>query len=265
VSEPPAAGPGADGRARLDLTPVGIGAAYARPGEAQSSYLVHAAGTRVLLDLGSGAFNRLPAHTAPEDLDAIVITHLHADHCVDLLALRIYMAYGPGSGRTVRVLGPRELHPRLAAFGGGDGWAPLRFEALEDAAGPVDLGPGVTLRTALVPHLDPTFALRLDVAGASMCFGADCGPNDALPELAEGCDLLLAECSFGVDDVPEGVPHLNSAGVGEIARAAGAGRLLLTHGYPEHDRAAAVARAGGVFGGTTAWAEQDATVRIAGG
>ena len=243
------------------LVPVGVGAAYARPGEAQSCYLVRVGDRAIALDLGSGTLNRLQVHLPPERLAALVVTHLHPDHCVDLLALRVYLAYGPGRGSALRVLGPPELGRRLMDFGGSDGWDEvIRFEDLTGDAGERDLGGGVTLRYRQVPHLPPTFALRVEAGGGAVCFGADCADNDALPALAGGADLLLCECSFGADEVPEGVPHLNGRQAGGIAARAGAGRLLLTHCFPEHDRDAALAAARAEFGGQAGWAVQDQAV-----
>src|SRR5581483_9901247 len=105
------------------------------------------------------------------------------------------------------------------------------FEALTGDTGETDLGGGLVLRHAVVPHLDPTFALRVDWAGSSIAYSADCLPGDALPALARGCDLLLCECSMGAGPVPEGVAHLDAPGAGALAARAGAGRLLLTHCY----------------------------------
>jgi ribonuclease BN (tRNA processing enzyme) len=244
----------------LTLLPVGVGAAYARPGEVQSCYLVRAAGRLVCLDLGAGALNRLQRHAAPHDLDLVVITHLHPDHCADLLSLRVYMAYGPGRGRRLRVLGPRALRGRLGAFGGEDGWDDaFVFDALEDGV-PADLDLGLELRVTEVPHLPPTFAVRVEAGDAALVYGADCAVNAALPELAAGCDLLLCECSYGASAVPEDARHLNAAAAGEMARTAGAGALLMTHCYPEHDPAAALAAAARAFGGPVAWARQGEAV-----
>jgi ribonuclease BN (tRNA processing enzyme) len=246
---------------RLTLVPVGVGAAYARPGEAQSCYLVRSGSRAVVLDLGSGALNRLQRHVPPEDLAAIVITHLHPDHCVDLFALRIYLAFGPGRGRAVPVLGPPGLRERLAAFADlGEADAVLRFEELTGTAGERDLGEGLRLRYRQVPHEPPTFALRVEGGGAAVCFGADCGDNEDLPALAAGADVLVCECSFGAADVPAGVPHWNGRQAGAIAARAGARRLLLTHCFPEHDREAALAAARREFAGPAQWAVQDEEV-----
>jgi ribonuclease BN (tRNA processing enzyme) len=241
----------------LSLVPVGVGTAYARAGEVQSSYLVRAGDHTVCLDLGAGALTRLTAEAAPERMAALVISHLHPDHCADLFALRVYMSFGPGRGSRLRVLGPPELRERLVAFAPGDDWdESFAFEGLRDGGGETDLGGGLVLRHAAVPHLDPTFALRLDRDDSSICYSADCLPNDTLPALARGCDVLLCECSMGAGPVPAGVAHLDAPAAGAIAARAGAGRLLLTHCYPEFDRDAALAAARAAFPGPVDWARQ---------
>jgi ribonuclease BN (tRNA processing enzyme) len=100
----------------------------------------------------------------------------------------------------------------------------------------------------------------VEYGGRSVTYGADCAPNDALPDLARGSDVLLAECTFGTGEIPHGVPHLNARAVGEIARRAGVGRLILVHGYPGVDRDAAVAEAAAIFGGPVEWAREGVVV-----
>jgi ribonuclease BN (tRNA processing enzyme) len=245
----------------LRLVPVGVGTAYARPGEVQSSYLVRAGDRAVCLDLGAGALGRLMTEIAPERLEALVVSHLHPDHCADLFALRVYMSFGPGHGTRLRVLGPPALRDLLVAFAPGDDWdSSFAFEPLSGDSGETDLGGGLVLRHALVPHLDPTFALRLDWAGSSITYSADCLPNDALPALARECDLFLCECAMGAGPVPEPVAHLDAPAAGALAARAGARRLLLTHCYPEYDREAALAAARAAFGGPVDWARQGEAV-----
>jgi ribonuclease BN (tRNA processing enzyme) len=246
----------------LTLLPVGVGAAYARPGETQSAYLVRGAGRDVLVDLGAGAMNRLQRHVAPEELTAVVVTHVHPDHCADLLSLRVYMAWGPGRGRRLPVHGPAALPERLMDFAGEDGWdEAFDFRPLAEAGGTLDLGGGLGLSYRQVPHTSPTFAARFDLGASSICLGADCAPGPALPALASGCDVLVLECSFGADPVPEGVAHLNAPAAGELPRAAGCRRLHQTHCYPEHDRDRALEAAAAAFRGPVGWARQDEEVR----
>lgn len=251
--------PATDG---LRLTPVGVGAAYAAPGEAQSCYLLHAGVRTVCMDLGAGALNRLQTHLRPERLHAVTVTHLHADHMVDLLSLRVYMAWGPGAGRPLDLWGPPGLRELIAGHGEGGLDEAFRLHDLTPPGGEVDLGDGLRLVYREVPHLPPTFALRFERRGASVCFGADCAPNDALVELARGADVLLCECSFGAGEVPAGVPHLTAGDAGLIAREAGVRRLLLTHCYPEFDRDEALAAARAAAGTAVAvdWAVQDRPV-----
>ena len=247
--------------AGLHVVPVGVGTAYGAPGEAQSCYLFAAAGRSVAVDMGSGTLNLLQRRIAPEALDAVVITHMHPDHCVDLMALRVYMVWGPGAGATLPVHGPPGLRDRLAAFSGSEGWdTAFAFHDLAPGGGAIDLGDGLVLRHREVPHLPPTNAVRVEHGGRAVCFSADCAPNDALVELARGCDVLLCECSFGAGDVPEGLPHMNARDAGSTAARAGAGRLLLVHGQPEFDRSAACAAAAEAFGGPVEWARQGEAV-----
>lgn len=230
------------------LTTIGTGAAYGRPGEVQACHLVRAGGADICLDLGAGAFNALTAHVRPEDLDLVVISHLHPDHFIDLLALRVYMVWGPGAGRQVRIAGPPGLREVLARFGEDGLDSALVFEDLVGEAPETVLGAAVRLRHRQVPHLPPTYATRIDVGGRSVCFGADCAPNDALAVLGAGADVLITECSFGTGEVPAGAMHLNARTAGEIARASGAARLLLTHCFPEWDPDDAAREAGLIAG-----------------
>jgi ribonuclease BN (tRNA processing enzyme) len=246
----------------LTLIPVGVGGAYARPGEAQSAYLVRAGAATICLDLGAGALNRLQDEIAPEQLAAIVISHLHPDHCADLFSLRVYMSWGPGRGRRVRVLGPPDLRERLIGFSGSDGWDDaFAFEVLEGTSGRAEVeGLGVVWEE--VPHIPPTFAIRVEAGGVSLTYGADCAPNDALVRLATRTQLLITECSHGAEPLPPAPIHLSGREAGEIATRAGAERLLLTHCYPEHDRDAALALARASFAGPVGWARQGEAVAV---
>lgn len=249
----------------MTLLPVGTAAAFGGVDEAQSAYLIRVGDRRILFDLGSGALAALAAHMPPENLDLVVISHLHPDHCVDLLGLRVHIRWGPGMGRTLPVLGPPRLPERLAAFSGEARWEDadgLRFAALAPGGGERDLGDGLRLRHREVPHLPPTHALRLDHRSGAFCYGADCAPSSALVELASGCDLLLAECAFGAEAVPDGVAHLNGALAGRLAAEAGVGRLLLTHCQFPAQRARAAAAAREFFAGPVEWAQPGVEIAL---
>jgi ribonuclease BN (tRNA processing enzyme) len=246
----------------LAVTPVGVGAAYGRPGEHQSCYLVTAGTQSICLDLGAGAFNALCAITRPEDIDLFVMSHLHPDHFIDLLALRVYMVWGPGAGHSVRVAGPPGLREVLAAFGEDGLGTAMQIEVLVGVEAATQCPGALEITHRQVPHLPPTYATRISFDGRSVCFGADCAPNDALPEFASGVDVLLTECSFGETDIPLGAAHLNAHAAGDIARRAGAGQLLLAHCFPEYDIERSAQIAAEVAGIPVAPARQGQTVQI---
>jgi ribonuclease BN (tRNA processing enzyme) len=218
----------------FSLIPIGVGAAYARTGEVQSSYLVRAGDVTLCLDLGSGALNALQAHIDPQDVDAYLISHRHPDHCVDILPLHVYMYWGPGRGRRARVLSPVGVEGRLRMLGSEMGWDDaLGFEIVHGGS-VVHVG-DVRLRFAEVPHIPDTLAVRVDYGMRSLVYGADCEFNDELVTLASGADLLIAECGDGSTPNARS-PHMSGGEAGEIAARAKVKHLLLTHCFPEHDR-----------------------------
>ena len=180
------------GDPRMELVPVGVGAAYGLPHEGQSSYLVRTPERAVVLDLGSGTFNRLCALVAPQDLDAVVISHLHPDHCADLMSLRVYMLWGPGAGGRLRLMGPSGLRERLTAFSGSEGWdEAFAFEELSRPGGRADLRPPAMVRGwgratgshSRVTHPGGDAGWREQLAAAGprglIARGGGCGYGDA--------------------------------------------------------------------------------------
>ena len=247
----------------LRLCPLGSGTANTRVGGSLSGFGVRAGAHAVVLDLGAGALARLLDEADPAELDALVITHAHPDHCIDLFALHVYLAHGPGRQEPLPLFTPPGLAGRFSAFGGVDHWDEVfATSELPPPAGRLQIRPELTLAWQEVPHLPPTFALRLEHGAGSICFGADCGPNDELGSFARDVDVLILECSFGTGPVPGGVPHLDAAGVVDIARAARPGRLLLTHCYPEHDRRATLTAVSDALDCPVAWAEEGERVEF---
>jgi ribonuclease BN (tRNA processing enzyme) len=234
------------------LTIVGCAAAWGRGTEAASScYLVESANAALVLDLGQGSFARLAALRRPETLAAVVVSHAHPDHCVDLIPLRHYLRYeaatAPG---TVELHGPAGLPARFDAFVGDPGFlADLPFTALEP--GEMQFG-DLSVRVGWVSHATHSFAFRVaehGSAGAGLVYSGDCGdPAELVPLLRPG-DTLLSEASFGAGPVPRGVPHLDAEGAARAASTGGAVRLILTHLQGDADARAALDRARELFAG----------------
>jgi ribonuclease BN (tRNA processing enzyme) len=234
------------------LTIVGCAAAWGRGPEAASScYLVESAAAALVLDLGQGSFARLAMLRRPETLAAVVVSHAHADHCVDLIPLRNYLRYeARAAAGTVALYGPVGLPARFDAFTGEAGFlADLPFTAL--APGELQFGE-LTVRVGRVSHTAHSFAFRVaehGSAGAGLVYSGDCGdPTELLPLLRPG-DTLLSEASFGPGPVPPGVPHLDAEGAARAASAGAAGRLVLTHLQPDADERAALKSARAIFAG----------------
>jgi len=227
---------------RLDV--VGAGPAYTdRPGATGAAYLLRIGESGLLLDLGQGSFPRLAGHLDPASLEAVVISHLHPDHFIDLVPLRHYLRWGRPR-RRVRVIGPEALESRLDGLHAEDGFgaAALDFEELTE--GVRHIGP-FELESRRVTHTDSSFAFRVapldgEAGGPGLVYSGDCGRAEDLDPLVQPGDTLLCEVSFGPGPVIDGAGHLDGPDVGRLATRTRAGRVLLTHLLMGHDRGATV-------------------------
>ncbi|MFE3017341.1 MBL fold metallo-hydrolase [Streptomyces sp. NPDC059256] len=223
----------------MKLTVVGCSGSFPSAESACSSYLVEADGFRLLLDMGNGALGELQRHVGLYDLDAIFLSHLHADHCIDMCAYFVARYYRHDGGRcpALPVYGPEGTEQRLTTAY-ADTPSPSSMSEVFDfhtlKSGSFDIGP-FSVRTERVAHPVEAFGIRLEHGGRTLTYSGDTGVCDALDELAEGADLFLCEASFtyGKEDVPD--LHLNGREAGAHAQRAGAGRLVLTHVPPWTD------------------------------
>lgn len=209
-----------------------VGNSGSGPGPASpaSCYLVEHEGFSLLLDLGNGAFGSLVALADPAAVDAVYLSHLHADHCLDVAPFMVWHRYsGQSARRPVRLFAPDGADRRLALAYDLDG-GPVTdvFDVVRVGVGEWSLGP-FAVRTARTAHPVECHAVRLTAGGRSLVYTGDTGPSAAVEELARGADVLLAEASFpDVPGLPPGL-HLTGRQAGELAAAAGVGRLLVTH------------------------------------
>jgi ribonuclease BN (tRNA processing enzyme) len=248
----------------MRLTVVGCSGSFPGVDSPASCYLVQAGDISVVLDLGSGALGTLQRHLDLRRLDAVLLSHLHPDHCIDVLALYIARTYDPrrhyrpmpvylptgGAAHLARAYGTAE-HPGL----GGT------FEFVEwDADFPRRIGP-LTVTVARVAHPVQAWGMRIEHEGRALVFSGDTGPCDALVDLAQGADLALFESSFEVDrdlSAPADL-HMTGRDAGEAAARAGVRRLVLTHLPPWNDPAVALRDASAVFDGPIELAVSGAT------
>jgi len=252
----------------VKLTVIGCSGSFPGPDSPASCYLVeapYAGGTfRLLLDLGNGSLGPLQRHAPLDGIDAVVISHLHPDHCLDLCSFYVARRYLPaGPLARIPVHGPAGTADRMARAYDLDPdpgmHAEFAFTDLEP--GPFTLGP-FTVRTVRVNHPVEAYAVRVEQGGRSLVYSGDTGPSEALISLARGADLLLCEASFheGRDTAPN--LHLNGREAAEHATRAGASRLLLTHLPPWNDPARSLAEAVPAFAGPVDVARAGAVVEV---
>jgi ribonuclease BN (tRNA processing enzyme) len=249
------------------LTVIGCSGSMPGPESPASCYLVEHEGFHFVLDLGSGSLGPLQRHLSLGELDAVVLSHLHGDHCLDVCPLYIARRYaGLRRESRIPIYGPHGAAARIgAAYDAfGDPSHDLSREfAFADISGLVELGP-FQVRVARMAHPVPTFAVRLDVAGTSLVYSGDTGPTPDLAELARGADLLLAEASDPeVPDRPTGL-HMCGREAAEAALAAGVSALVLTHIPPWNDPEQTRAEAAAAFPGVVTLATPGMVVEVGG-
>lgn len=251
----------------MKLTVVGCSGSFPAQDSACSSYLVEADGYRLLVDMGNGALGELQRHCGLYDLDAIVLSHLHADHCIDMCGYFVarYYRFEGGRPAPIPVYGPAGTEHRLTtAYADTPSEKAMSevfdFRTLhggfEFTAGPL------SVRAEVVDHPVEAYGFRIEHGDSVLTYSGDTGPCAALGELAAGSDLFLCEASFtdGKEDIP-GV-HLTGLQAGQFAQEAGTGRLVLTHVPPWTDAQANLRDAKSVFDGPAELARAGAVYEI---
>jgi ribonuclease BN (tRNA processing enzyme) len=216
---------------RMRLTVVGCAGSFPGANSPASCYLLEADGFRLVVDLGNGALGALQKYIGLFDVDAIALSHLHADHCVDLYSYAIARTYAPGGVRdpipVYAPAGARERIGRIHGVGDEDGLTD-RFDFRTLTPGRLEIGP-FEVTAAHMNHPVEAFGFRFTHGGRSVVYSGDTGPTDALVPLAKGANVLLCEASFvhGPDLPPD--LHLSGRQAARYAAQAGVGQLVLTH------------------------------------
>jgi len=242
----------------LRLTVLGCSGSYGAPaGGACSGYLVQAGETNLWVDCGSGTFSNLQQHLLPGDLTAVVISHVHPDHCVDLYGLHVLNRYGlERSG--LPVFAPAGVEQQLEGLVGSWGDT-FDWHAVADGDR-VAIG-DAALAFSSTEHPPPTVAVEIAHGGKRLVYTSDTGPGWSVEAFGRGADLVLSEATYQHDDIRAPM-HLSARQAGEMAREARARHLVLTHLWPGLDPVASVEEGSEAFGHAVVLAAPHVTTHI---
>jgi ribonuclease BN (tRNA processing enzyme) len=262
------------------LTVLGKSPSWQDADGACSGYLIEDGDTAVVLDCGNGVFSKLRRFRDYTEVDAVVVSHLHADHFLDLVPFAYALTYAPrqqpvpvhrwpgtdnpARPRLIAPPGAGALFRRVVGAWGNEDLIENAFRLEEYAPDDTpEVGP---LRFAFrsVPHFTETFAIRVASAsgGGELVYGADSRPSEEVVEFARDADLLLVEATLPRPERTGMRGHLTPREAGEHARAAGARKVVITHISDELDLLWAQSEAAAGFGGPVDIAREGATYTL---
>ena len=246
----------------MELTALGTSGGWPGAGRAASGYLLSHEGFNVVLDMGTGTLSRLQELLDLDDLGGIVISHGHYDHFLDLYPLFIARFYEECLTGPIPVYAPPGFFEhlfKLTEDGGVDMRSVLEPRELQ-LTDTTEFGP-FRIDTRPMTHLIPTIGVRVSANGTSMAYTGDTGESEEVETLARGVDLLLSEAAQ--QDMPEPVWfHLTARQAATHATRAGAGRLVLSHFWPTHDRDVSREQAAEAFDGELVLFDEGETVEV---
>jgi ribonuclease BN (tRNA processing enzyme) len=262
------------------ITVLGKSPSWQDAGGACSGYLIEDGDVAVLLDCGNGVFSKLRCYRDYTAVDAVVISHMHADHFLDLIPFAYALTYAPrqqplpvdrwpGTDSPARPLlyaplGARQVLQRVVGAWGQEDLVEKAFRLRQyDDSATIEVG-DLRFRFHTVPHFLTTHAISVASAngGGRFTFGADSRPTEELTEFASGTDLLMLEATLPRPERKGPRGHLTPSEAGEHARKAGARRLVITHISDELDELWARSEASRAFGGPVEVAREGAVYEL---
>jgi ribonuclease BN (tRNA processing enzyme) len=262
------------------VTVLGKSPSWQDAGGACSGFLVEEGDVALLLDCGNGVFGKLRQRRDYTEIDAVVISHLHADHMLDLVPYAYALTYAPrqqpvpvppwpgtdnpARPRLIAPPGAAEMFRRIVGSWGNEDLVDNAFAIEEYAPNSTPEVGGLRLRFGEVQHFTETYAVEISARanGGRFTFGADCRPGDDLVRFAEGTDLLLIEATLPRPERTGVRGHLTPEEAGDHARRAGAKRAVLTHISDELDQVWARTQASEAFGAPVEVAREGAVYEV---
>ena len=237
----------------LELTVLGSSGSHTGPGRACAGHLLASEGATVMLDSGNGATANLQRHMDFADLDAVVVSHRHVDHCIDLVGMFYLLKFHPDGPRQVDLYAAPGVVDLLTGLLSGDSKMQFRevFRIHDIAAGDRFEVGGMDFELFPSIHPVPTVSARVRVDDTVFAYSADSAGGDDLLACARDADLFLCEATWQGDpaELPEGI-HLTATEAGRLAEGAGVDRLVLTHLLGTLDRDRSLEEAADAFSGS---------------
>jgi ribonuclease BN (tRNA processing enzyme) len=260
------------------LTVLGKSPSWQDVGGACSGYLVQEDGFALLLDCGNGVFSKLRTVRDYVEIDAVLISHLHADHFLDLVPFAYALTYAPrqqpvpvagwpGTDHPARPVlyapvGAGEMFRQIVGCWGNDDLIDGAFELREyDVLAELNAGP-FSIRFCEVPHYTLTYAVEVAVNGKRLTYSADCSPNEELVQFAHDTDMFLIEATLPRPERTGVRGHLTPGEAGEHARLAQARRVVITHFSDELDSDWAQREASQAYGAPVEVAQEGAVYTV---
>lgn len=252
----------------MKLTIVGASGSMSGPTSAASSYLLQEEADgrtySIAFDLGPGAFGQLWKYVDPQELDALFLSHCHADHMGDIVSMYVHRKWHPtGCLGAIPVYGPAESADRTAQI---DGWAAR--DELEETFRFIDLSAGQSHQIgpfSVLPfqgkHTVESYGFRVEASGQTFAYTGDTDSCPEMEQMSEDVDLLLSECGFTAADTVRGI-HLDGERVGQLASAAGVKNLVVTHIQPWTPQSVVSAEVRSSWDGPLSFAEPGQTYQV---
>jgi ribonuclease BN (tRNA processing enzyme) len=250
----------------VELTVLGTSAAWPGPGRASAGFLLRHNGVNVAIDLGIGTLANLQLAIPQERLDAVLVTHEHLDHCLDLYALTVARVFHGEPLAPLPLYSLPGVFERVAALETDEQLEEMRslFDLRTLNGGDTfEIGP-LGISTRALPHLVPNLGFRVEANGRTIAYTGDTGPSEEVEALARQADVFVSEASWERDEDALVEGHLSARQAAEHAARAGAGRLVLTHFWPTVDRERAREHAAGAFDGEVLVAEEGMRIGVGG-
>lgn len=250
----------------FEVVVLGASGTYPQPDKAATGYLLRSGGFHIWMDAGSGTFANLQRHTDPQGLHAVMISHLHIDHILELFSFYYALRFSAGSQgpRGLQVFAPAgaEAHlSQLVSPTGADGFGGyFKFRTVR-SGDKISLEPFIFSFLRSI-HPVECLSMRVEAGGRTLVYTSDTGWNDELVEFSRGADVLIAEASMQAPNPIMAQVHMTAEEAGSLAEKAGVGRLVLTHIVPGLDPNLSLEQASKEFHGEVIVATDNAVIEV---